>query len=131
RKGVTAFSEPEVVARLQLTTEQQAKIQKRLRDQFAGFGGKGPSPPGGRDDPGRSDGANKTGDPPPPDQGKQRPSDPTRGHKHGRPGPVGFGPGDFGAFLEARSKQTMERILAVLTEQQRAAWQRMIGPPAP
>ncbi|MBI3410521.1 MAG: serine/threonine protein kinase [Planctomycetes bacterium] len=119
RKGPTAFMEKDVSDRLQFSADQKAKIQSCLREQFVAYGRK-PPPPGGPNDGGSKRDGPKS----------DWPGDPKRGGYEMKPGPPGQnGPEDCDGFLDSRAKEAMQIILALLTDVQRAEWQRMVGAP--
>ena len=112
RRGVMAFNEPEVVEELHLTADQRQQIKSIQGDVLGGFGrpfslgGPFPKGPGGFLGKG-------------PGKGPNGPPDGVPG------GPKGGGP----RFDPEAAAKVMDRILDVLTPEQRDSWRAMIGKP--
>jgi serine/threonine protein kinase len=126
-QGVWAFKEPDVVAALELTSEQRAAIRKIEREQFGHGAGRGREPPDGpgpRPDrrPPRDHGPHEDG---PPDEGPRggprRDRGPREGGAHDhRPPP---------RENEHDDKHAVAGVLALLTSTQLTRWQELTGRP--
>lgn len=118
--GPFAFTRAEVISRLKLSTVQRQTLRDlafAARDARGPRGEKGGRPPRGDGDPDRP--RHRL----PPDLdfgfGGPPPEPPDRGGPHGPPD----------EFDPATSRATVEKMLAVLTPEQRAEWDKLVGPP--
>lgn len=111
-QGLFAFSEPEVIDALQLTTEQRKQIREI---EFQSFFSRGP----------------RHGDGPRPGEGGRHPDGPRKGG----PPPGGFREGGFRGPPphhepdEQRMKQAVDQVTALLKPTQRQRWEQLIGLP--
>jgi hypothetical protein len=126
-RGSRVFENPEVIAALKLTPEQQSKLRQIEQEEFAGRFGLGrrpvPDGPGGRgrgspDDPFRRPGG---------EGGFPERAGGEGGRGRGPRGPEGF----RGPEFDRIHKQVMEKMLAVLTPEQLKTWNQLIGEPFP
>jgi serine/threonine protein kinase len=146
-QGLFAFKEPEIVRELQLTSEQRLAIREIESDVFTVSmrmpGGRPPPPP--HDDDGRrSPGPHgPPGHPPdgPPPHDDDKWIEPLDGHRpphgpggpggpgRGGPPPGGPGPRDMGWRIRMGRKESVERVLKLLTEEQVRRWNDLVGKP--
>ncbi|MCC7423439.1 MAG: serine/threonine protein kinase [Planctomycetaceae bacterium] len=149
-QGLFAFKEPEIVQALQLTPEQRLAIREIESDIFAfaprAPGGPRPPPPHGENR-GRPPGPpGPFGPIPPPhdDRGLRdgdnekwiEPLDGFRPERRaggpgspGGPGHGGPGPRDVGFRIRMNRKESVEKVLKLLTEEQVRRWNELIGKP--
>ncbi len=111
RQGVAAIADKAVADTLKLSEEQRGKVQAVLTEQRQAmrslFGGpRGPDGPGG----------------PPPGAGPD-------GGTGGPGGRGGFDPEAMRSRMEAQRKQMEEKIMALLTDEQKKQWKEMLGAP--
>lgn len=123
RQGVMALTRPEMADKLALSEEQKEKLAAlRPERGRGGPGGPGQGGPGqGRFGQGRPPGEGR------PEQGQPRAEG--RPNPEGNPGQPGGRP-DFQAMMEemqARREKQEAEILAVLTPDQKAKWDQMLG----
>lgn len=140
-QGLFAFKEPEIVRELQLTSEQRLAIRDIESDVFTKQMPGGPPPhdnrhrpPGPHGPPGHPpDGAGPydddrwielLGESRPP-HGPGGPGGPGRG----APPPGGPGPRDMGWRLRMSRKDSVEKVLRLLTEEQVRRWNDLVGQP--
>ena len=131
-QGVWAFKEPDVVAALELTSEQRAAIRKIERAYFghgAARNRESHDGPGPRPDrrPPRDHGPHEDG----PREDGPRNETPRGGPRRDR-GPREGGPGDHRPPPrddEREDKQAVADVLALLTGEQLARWQKLTGRP--
>jgi hypothetical protein len=114
-QGPGILREPDVVKRLDLTLEQRKRMREiddEGMDSLFSQVGPGMRPEkGGPGGPGGSGG----------------PGGPRGGGFGGRGGPAG--PGGGGGDIEQKMAQTMNKMLEVLTEEQKKIWRDMTGEP--
>jgi hypothetical protein len=139
-----AFKNPAIVKELGLTSEQRSQIRDIERNMFAQ---RGPRPEGpGRDNaererndrgpedfkPGESErpfrGPGRGGEGPREGRGGQG-RGPNFGQGPGGPGGRGRGPDKHWEEMEAAMKSAIDEVLAILSPQQRATWDGLVGDP--
>lgn len=131
-RGPLAFQETEVIAALKLSVDQQQKLRKlddgpfggRMGMGFVEFNGlKGPKGPGGGGGGGPGGRGGEGGGP----GGRGGPGGPGGG-PGGAGGFGGFPGGPLGGRGREWREETMAKCLAILTDEQKAAWRQLIGP---
>ena len=135
-EGLFAFQDPDVVERLELTDEQRSAIRVIEREALtksSRFGGDRRGGPGRLNNEGFGAPFDQRGGP---EDGGRHDRPAGRGGPDGRGGPEGRGgfggrggPGGRPDWPVAQQQEAVQKVLALLTGEQRAIWQTMIGEP--